>query len=187
MTNFLAACSRDGITVVPALGYQMVSEEFPGPEETLCMNRTWGAPWRHMNKLSLFDPNALQETNYETGRHKAHPVGRIKFSRRDELLLLHYKLIGFERTVAHHAREFTGLRRGDQANNWGRNYGLSRAGTRKYWDRFAQKAVDISIPRLQHHYAHLEIRLWLSRLFNQLLHVKRTLHGCGLVSSRDDG
>jgi len=166
MSEFILSCARAGATCIPALGYQMVSEDFPQPDETLCLSRTWGAPWRHMNKLSLFNPDAVEETRYETGRHKAHPVGRVVFPRRDEMLLLHYKFLGFERTYRHNASEATGLRAFDRANDWQRGYAFSRDELRDYWNTFARKAVDISNPHLKPWATNLEKRWWRSKLFN---------------------
>lgn len=166
MSDFLLGCARAGTTCVPALGYQMISEDFPQPHETLCLSRTRGAPWRHMNKLSLFNPLALQETHYETGRHKALPVGRIVFPRRDQLLLLHYKLIGFERTYQHNAREVAGLREYDLAKNWQRPYAFSRDEMRAYWNTFARNAVDVADPNLRPWATNLEKRWWRSKLYN---------------------
>ena len=48
-----------GITIVPALGYQMISEEFPRSDELLCETRTQGAPWDIYSKLTFFDPAPL--------------------------------------------------------------------------------------------------------------------------------
>jgi hypothetical protein len=166
MPDFLLSCARERATCIPALGYQMFSEDFPEAHETLCVTRTRGAPWHHMSKLSLFNPNAVEETNYETGRHKAHPKGQITFPLRDELLLLHYKYIGFERTYRHHARELSGLRSYDLARQWDRPYAVSRTELREYWEDFASNAVDISDPQLRPWATHLGKRWWRSRLFN---------------------
>ena len=58
-----------GITIVPALGYQMVSEEFPRPDALLCETCSHGAPWDIYSKLTFFNPDAITETNYGVGRH----------------------------------------------------------------------------------------------------------------------
>jgi len=173
MTDFLLRCSRRGVTCVPALGYQMISEDFPEPQETLCFTRTRGAPWKKMSKLSLFDPNAVEKTNYGPGRHKTHPVGRLKFPRRDELLLLHYKYMGFERTYEHNAQELTGLRAVDLANNFGYRYTLSRDEMREHWNDFTRNAVDISDPQLRPWANHLDKRWWRSKLFNLVNRIRR--------------
>lgn len=166
MKDFLMRCANQRVTCVPALGYQMLSEDFPQAHETLCLTRTRGAPWDVMSKLSLFNPNAVEETGYRTGRHKARPQGRIVFPRRDELLLLHYKYLGFERTYRLHARQFSGLRSHDLSKRWGYQYAFSRDELRRQWDDFANNAVDISNPKLRPWATHPGKRWWRSRLFN---------------------
>jgi hypothetical protein len=175
MLDFLVRCARERVTCVPALGYQMFSEDFPEEHETLCVTRTCGTPWHHMSKLSLFNPNAVEETNYKHGRHTAYPAGQITFPRRDDLLLLHYKYLGFERTYRHHARERSGLQSYDRARRWGLHYDFSRAEMRQYWDEWASKAVNISDPQLRPWATHLGKRWWRSRLFNLKNRIKSKL------------
>src|ERR1700730_2445288 len=102
-----------GMTFVPALGYQMISSDFPSPSEMLCATRTFGAPWEQMCKASLFDPTAIEEINYGPGRHVAEPTGSVRLPPRDELLLLHYKYLGFVQTLARHWQLRSGLRTQD--------------------------------------------------------------------------
>jgi hypothetical protein len=63
---------KQGITLVPALGYQMVDDDQPDPCELLCATRTWGAPFAFMNKLSIFNPTELTESGFGAGRHMAN-------------------------------------------------------------------------------------------------------------------
>ena len=132
-----------GMTFIPALGYQMISEQFPSPSEMLCETRTQGAPRLGMCKASLFDPMAIDEINYSHGRHVAAPTGNVKLPLQDELLLLHYKYLGFEHTLARHRQLRSGLGTKDIANGWGQQYSWSEAQLRDNWNVFAEKAVDV--------------------------------------------
>ena len=132
-----------GITAVPALGFQMISEEFPADHELLCETRLYGAPWANMCKLSLFDPSRISEINFTIGRHTAEPEGHVVFPDQDELMLLHYKYLGFERTHARHRQMLGGLGEQDLANGWGHKYSWSRVRLRADWDEVAQNAVNI--------------------------------------------
>ena len=125
-SDYVTACARQGITWIPAVGYQMTGEEFPRPDEHLATTHTMGAPSVWMSKLSLFNPNAIVETSFTVGRHEAQPTGDLRLPANDELLLLHYKYLGLEysserlRALAARRGEF------DRRNGWGRHY---------YWDR----------------------------------------------------
>jgi hypothetical protein len=77
LTALLMRYKALGITIVPALGYQMISETFPHPDGKLCETHTNGAPWDSYNKLALFDPSAINEIDYGVGRHHASPTGGV--------------------------------------------------------------------------------------------------------------
>jgi hypothetical protein len=133
----------NGTTFVPALGYQMISEEFPGPTEMLYETRTQGAPFQAMCKASLFNPTAIEEINYGPGRHAAAPIGNVRLPSQPELLLLHYKYLSFERTLARHRQLRTGLGPKDIENGWGQQYSWSETQLRDSWNAVAEKAVDV--------------------------------------------
>src|SRR6267378_5894592 len=87
--EYLADCAELGVTVIPALGYQMLTNDVPESGEWLCETRTLGAPFADMNKLSIFNPDAIVETGFAVGRHHAQPRGDLRLPARDELMLLH--------------------------------------------------------------------------------------------------
>ena len=148
MKDYLQECQRDGVTCIPALGYQMISRDMASLGERLCETRTMGAPFEIMSKLSLFNPTAVTETNYGVGRHGATPSGRIKLPVLDRLLLLHYKHLGYERTFQRKYFLKSGLGPTDLANKWGVQYLQTEAEFKKTWDNFERKVKDISRPDL---------------------------------------
>ena len=83
---YLARCRRKGVTIIPALGYQMLSEQFPEHERLLCQSLTKGACAKFYSKLNIFSPDAIDALNYTPGRHKAAPTGHVVLPARDELL-----------------------------------------------------------------------------------------------------
>jgi len=116
---YLSACKRAGITIIPALGYQMIADEFPPQGIRLSNSLTMGAPFEDMNKLIIFSPDDVDATLCQPGRHKAAPVGRIVAPLRDELLLLHYKYMGFKQTMQRHQQYRTRQLLTDISNDWG--------------------------------------------------------------------
>ena len=143
LTALLMRFKALGITIVPALGYQMISEEFPRPDALLRETHTYGAPWDIYSKLALFDPSAITEIDYGVGRHHASPTGRVIAPACDELLLLHYKFLGFERTHARHQQQRSGLRSKDLENGWGYQYCWSEEELRHAWREFARNSIDV--------------------------------------------
>jgi hypothetical protein len=140
--DYLARCAADGITFIPALGFQMISETRPEPGQNLSQDFVIGTPWVQMMKPSVFNPDAIEEMNFTPGRHKAEPVGRIKAPPRDELKLFHYKYIGFDDTQARHEQLRQGLGAKDVENRWGHKYAWSPDQLRSDWNKMAAGAVD---------------------------------------------
>lgn len=60
-----------------------------------------GACFAICSKLNIFSPE-IDAVNYGPGRHRAAPAGRIVLPVRDELQLLHYHYLGFDRVRKRH-------------------------------------------------------------------------------------
>jgi hypothetical protein len=118
--------------------------KFPSATEELTRTRTCGAPEPLWNKLNLFNPNAIEETNYSPGRHAARPIGKIIYPENDELLILHYKYIGFDYIRPRHALLANGLGNIDRKNNWALQFDYSSIKLAYKMARLKMRAVDIS-------------------------------------------
>lgn len=157
--GYLWRCAARGITCIPALGYQMVTKDFPGPDEWLAMTHSWGVPMAAMSKLRLFNPAAV-EPNIGIGGHGALPGGCVVYPRRDELLLLHYKDLGIDYRAGRDVLLRTGLRAGDRARNWGNHYEMRPEHLQSYFNYLWANAVDVRgrgyVPWLDHR----EPRFW---------------------------
>ena len=95
MCQYLAQCRARGVTIIPALGYQMLSEQFPERENVLCQSLTKGACDSMYSKLNIFSPSEIDTVNYAPGRHKAEPTGHVVLPARDEVTLASLPLSGF--------------------------------------------------------------------------------------------
>ncbi|WP_431299195.1 glycosyltransferase family 2 protein [Tabrizicola sp. BL-A-41-H6] len=136
----------EGVTLIPALGYQMVSEDFPAADETLVRTRTQGAPYHRMNKLAIFDPAAITDTGFQPGRHASRPKGRLVYPRRNELMLWHYKLMGKQRMLDRQRAQSKGLGPGDAAKGFGAHYTVADAEMLTVWDSFEERLIDLGDP-----------------------------------------
>jgi len=160
MYGYLAQCRAQGVTIIPALGYQMLSEHFPEHKTLLCQSLTRGACDLVYSKLGIFSPNEIDAVNYTQGRHSAAPKGRVVLPARDELLLLHYHYLGFERVRKRNAQFVTRQRKNDIAMGWGSEYSLSSKQLREVWNLIASRLVDISQPDLRPWETHGGPRWW---------------------------
>lgn len=122
---YLGSCVREGITAIKAIGYEMVADRFPSDERPLWQFVTHGIRAFALDKLSIFDPSAIRETNYEGGRHQAAPTGRVLWDKRREIRLLHYKNLGPAYVAERNAVLAKGIRPGDLGRNFGTHYFVS--------------------------------------------------------------
>lgn len=158
LINYLERCKAQGITIIPALGYQMLSDSFP-VEGLLSDQVRRGAPFDKMSKLNVFDPKAIERLNYTVGRHQAAPTGRVVAPDEDELLNLHFKYLEFERVMRRHTAAAARLNDADRQRSWGHRWRFSREELRADWAAFEERAIDVmSEPRPAE--SHREARWW---------------------------
>lgn len=141
LRGYLKECTAKGVTVVPALGYQMISRELPQADEPLVQQVKSGCAWANMNKLSIYNPDKIKETRHIEGRHAAAPQGKVVYPATDEVLNLHFKYLSIESTFKRHAELQNKLGALDIKNEWGKEYGWEREKFMKSWDFFEQNAV----------------------------------------------
>lgn len=91
---YFKRCMRRGVTVVPAVGYEMIAEHFPPADANLPDSITHGVRTRAMDKLCAFRPRMIRQIRYTRGRHNADPRGHVTYPPAPELCLLHYKHLG---------------------------------------------------------------------------------------------
>jgi len=138
---YLAKCTKKGVTAIPALGFQMISSTRSSSDKSLLELVKRGYPWKKMNKLSLFNPNKIIETNQVPGRHTARPTGDVKYPVKDELLLLHYKYLSFEDTFNRNVELQKKLGVVDKGKRWGHQYGWARDEFKNQWEYFEQNSI----------------------------------------------
>ncbi len=151
LRGYLQRCTDTGITALRGIGYEMVDDEFPVGAEPLVESITLGTRSAGHDKLVLFNPDALTDTRYEPGRHKASPVGNVVWPDRSQILLLHYKQLGPDYVIERSAELRLGLRDGDVEQGWGKQYLWSPEEITKRWTELKSVAVPVpGIGRLSH-------------------------------------
>ncbi|MBV8848650.1 MAG: glycosyltransferase [Methylobacteriaceae bacterium] len=144
MRGYLSEQSERGVTLVPALGFDMNHPVMPEDRGHLTSIVTRGRPRGPFNKLGVFKPEALRETGFSAGRHHAEPIGELRLPARDELMLWHYKHLGFERNAAREASQALRLGPIDIASDFGHEYWLAEDGRRSFWDEMERDSIDLA-------------------------------------------
>lgn len=116
LRGYLSQCREDGVTLLPADGYEMISWRFPTTRGRLCDAVRIGSTPRHLignpkrlDKIMIFDPKAIEEINFNLGRNSAEPVGHLVLPKRQDLKLLHYKFIGLNYVFERYTELRSGL------------------------------------------------------------------------------
>ncbi len=120
--GYLAACQRAGVTLIPAIGYEMVSAEFPAADSRLADSAPLGARSNAYSKSCVFQPGAIREINFRAGRHRIRPRGHVVRPPKTELKLLHYKHLGEEYLVRRMAELRDRVTPQEQAQKLGVHY-----------------------------------------------------------------
>jgi hypothetical protein len=146
MADYLDAQRSAGVTLVPGLGFGMVHDRLPPDEGRLVDVARRGRPRAPFNKLGVFDPDAVAETGIGHGRHVASPVGDLRLPARDEVMLCHYKHLGFDRWAARD--EELARRRGarDVADGLGIHYYMTAGQRREFWAALEEESTVLGGP-----------------------------------------
>lgn len=122
LRNYLEKCTSSGITLIVPTGYEMISEVFPSSDKPLYETIRYGVRTKFMDKPQMFNPAEIKEINFWVGRHGAEPVGNVRNPSNREVLLLHYKYLGFNYFNNRYSELKTGLREGDIDCGYGHQY-----------------------------------------------------------------
>nr|WP_246733235.1 glycosyltransferase [Methylobacterium sp. BTF04] len=144
MVEYLAEQRECGVTLIPALGFDMNAPKMPSDDGLLVRRVTNGRARIAFNKLSIFDPNALRETGFGPGRHLAEPDGELRFPSRDTLMLWHYKHLGFERNASREAAQALRLGTIDVAEGYGQHYLWTKQKLREFWNEMESCSTDLA-------------------------------------------
>jgi glycosyltransferase involved in cell wall biosynthesis len=145
LRDHLETCTHNGVTILNPVGVEMVSAHFPTPGAVLTETIRSGVRSFPLDKLAVFDPNAVEEINYRAGRHVASPTGRIVFSPKREVKLLHYKYLGLDYLTSRSEDLRSRKTAFDRERGWGLHYDRSRDELRLDFEEVLSEAEDISL------------------------------------------
>jgi len=121
-STYFRRCRRKGYTILPAKGYEMVSDQFPKGDTPLYATVKTGIRAAQLDKLCAFNPDAITHIGYGPGRHTSAPQGRVVTPERAKLKLLHYKYLGASYVTERYAQLRERMLAGDRAQRRGWHY-----------------------------------------------------------------
>ena len=143
ISAYLARCTAAGVTAVPALGFDMVRREPVKPGAQLLSAVRNGTQSQAMSRFAIFNPDAIEETNYGPGRHACEPEGKIVIPERDRTLNLHFKLIGFDETYRRMKQQDARRNKMEKDRGFGAQYGWPYEKFSTYWNNVERNCLDV--------------------------------------------
>jgi hypothetical protein len=143
---YLGRMKEQGVTAIQSIGYEMVADTFPAVARPLLEQITQGARSVGHDRLCIFNPREITETNFSPGRHRAAPEGNAVWPAYPEVLLLHFKHVGPDYLILRSAELRKGLKSRDLDKGWGIHYLWSSAQIRRNWQKL--KSMSGPVPGL---------------------------------------
>ena len=134
IVNFLSFAAQMGYTIFKPVGYQMLGKPF---------TKKMGVKLPSRDKTMMFNPNKIEEINYEPGAHECNPVGEIKLWRTDDLKMLHYQWLNLYYVIARYQKYHARLSDINREQDWGAHYLSREAELKTYYGNLVQLAKEI--------------------------------------------
>lgn len=141
LSAFLEESFRKGVSLFQSKGYHMISKNYPGRQTNILKEITEGTRAEGFDKFSVFDPNKVEEINYDYGAHGCFPIGELNFSTH-ELKLLHYKYMGIDYMLSRYKEMGKRLSKYNKKKKLGYHYDFSSSRLKReykqVWDKKEQ-------------------------------------------------
>ncbi|MBV9756724.1 MAG: glycosyltransferase family 2 protein [Alphaproteobacteria bacterium] len=138
MRAHLRRATDEGATAVKVIGYDMAAEQFPTEDRPLWQLVTRGLRGTEFDKMAIFDPDAIIETNHQVGRQPSQPSGRVIWENRS-VLLLRYRRLGADYLCQRNEL----LRAGPRARDAGETPGATREDVEAQHRLFLRMAIPV--------------------------------------------
>jgi len=116
----LEELKEKGISIIKPHGFDMYAESFP--EKSLFEISNGIKDNRFLGKCIIFNPNLIKEINYSIGSHRCYPTGKIKYYKKEDIKLLHYKYLGIDYLINRNEKHQSRLSNYNKENNFGIHY-----------------------------------------------------------------
>lgn len=142
MTTYLEQALAQGITLVKSIGYNMVSDVLPSKESNVFKDIPFGARSVNFDKTLIFNPNLIEEINYEFGAHSCCPTGTLKYSN-ERLFLLHFKYLSVSYIRDRYKKFNSRLSSFNKKRNLGYHYSFSNFRISREFKSIQKKSVNV--------------------------------------------
>jgi hypothetical protein len=138
MIEVLAQAKTDRVSHFKTKGYEMVGNVIPEATDNIFDLIKEGFPNVACNKTAVFDPNLIEEINYEWGGHKCLPIGKLNEDA-ETLLLLHYKYFSVDYLISRYRILGKRLSENNLKYKLGKHYLFTPRKIKKLYAEFQKK------------------------------------------------
>lgn len=119
---YLLKSIKNKITIIPTKGYQMISTDFPIRNKLLTQSVRYGNLDINHSKIACFNPQEIEEINFNAGRHHCNPLGKVIYPKKIKVKLLHYKYLSLSYVIKRYAELGQRLKTIDREKSFGFHY-----------------------------------------------------------------
>lgn len=143
----LKRLTRCGYSIIVPMGVDMASETFPKYTQGVSIIDvcTKGKRNDRFNKCIAFDPNKIDQINYEVGAHTCQPTGDVKLYLSRDVLLLHFKNLSLDYIASKYAVSAKRLSKVNIENRWGFEYLWDQQTVKEAFETTLSGAVEVSM------------------------------------------
>jgi hypothetical protein len=142
LNELLQKIKNENISIVKSVGYNMINETYPNADSNIFDSIQYGARSTDFDKVILFNPNLIEEINYQVGAHKCVPIGKINYSI-NEFKLLHYKYLDLERVIQRYTQMSLRLSEYNKKNGLGFHYSFTKRKIKNQFNQLLKRRVNI--------------------------------------------
>lgn len=146
LLNYLSFLKTNKITLIKPTGYNMVSELLPTRSNNLFSDFQFGVRSTSFDKVIMFNPNEIDEINFDFGAHTCNPVGLLNYSN-NEFKLLHYKYLNLEYVINRYNIMSSRLSKFNLKFNLGLHYNFSKRRIKNEFNNFLKNKINIFLEK----------------------------------------
>jgi hypothetical protein len=139
---FLEQALIRGVSIIKSIGYNMVSDLLPSRSSDLFKDFPYGTRASSFDKILIFNPNLIEEINYNFGAHSCCPIGLLNYST-EKLFLLHYKYLSINYILERYKKFNLRLSRFNQKQNLGYHYSFSAFRIKREFNLIKNKSLKV--------------------------------------------
>lgn len=139
----LLAATKNGCSVIKTQGYSMIGNKIPTTSLQIYDEINFGKYDDNYSKITIINPDLVEETNYSVGCHTADVKTKGKTWYTNDIKLLHYNYLSKDYVINRYSTYKNRMSDENIINNWGYHYQFKKAEIEKEYNSFKDEAFRV--------------------------------------------